>query len=49
MKEDLTKKHDEDIKKTRDELEKTHSTKVKESSELLNLRKMEEHMAKQKK
>ncbi len=41
MKADLTKKHDDEIKKTRDDLEKSLSTKVKESSELLNLRKME--------
>lgn len=32
----------------RQELEKTISLKYKESSELLNLKKMEEHMAKQK-
>ena len=42
-------KHDSDIKKMTEDLDRQLPVKVKESSELLNLRKMEEHMAKQKK
>lgn len=49
MEEDLKKKHWEEQEKTKEHLNATLPVKVKESSDLLNLRKMEEHMAKQKK
>lgn len=41
-------RHNEELHQTEDKLQKTISVKYKESSELLNLKKMEEHMAKQK-
>lgn len=46
---DLSAKHRNDQQKTREELDRYLSLKVKESSDLLNLRKMESHMVKQKK
>ena len=49
MEQDLKKKHDDELAKTKANLDQTLPVKVKESSELLNLRKMQEHMAKQKK
>lgn len=39
----------EELRSTEEELDEKLPKKLKESSELLNLRKMEEHMAKQKK
>ena len=44
----MLNRHNEECLKLEDELNVQLSTKVKESSELLNLRKMEEQMAKQK-
>lgn len=41
-------RHKKELEETRKELEVQFSPKVKETSELLNLRKMEEHMVKQK-
>ena len=41
-------KHQNELDSLRNELEKQLPYKVKESSEFLNLKKMEEHMAKQK-
>lgn len=46
---ELLVKHKQELEALRKELEVELSPKVKESSELLNLRKMEEHMVKQKK
>ncbi|KAM3142968.1 hypothetical protein pb186bvf_005031 [Paramecium bursaria] len=48
VEQDLLLKQQQDIKTTVDELEATLPYKPKESSELLNLRKIEEHLAKQK-
>lgn len=45
----MLKRHENEIDKLKEDLERQLPTKVKESSECLNLRKMEEHMAKQKK
>lgn len=45
---DMEERHRQDADNTRANLEKQLSTKVKESSEFLNLKKMEESMAKQK-
>jgi hypothetical protein len=45
---DLEAKHKQDQEAMRQDLEKTVPQKNKDSSELLNLKKMEEHMAKQK-
>ena len=45
----MLERHNGDINKLHEELDRQLPKKVKESSELLNLRKMEEHMAKQKK
>lgn len=44
----MTERHKKEQSETLKELEVQYSPKVKESSELLNLRKMEEHMVKQK-
>ena len=46
---ELLAKHKQELEALRKELEVELSPRVKESSELLNLRKMEEHMVKQKK
>lgn len=46
---ELLTKHKQELEALRKELEVELSPRVKESSELLNLRKMEEHMVKQKK
>ena len=45
----MSLRHDAEQQKLRDDLGNQLPTKNKESSELLNLRKMEEHMVKQKK
>lgn len=45
---DMEGRHQNECDSLRAELEKQLSFKVKESSEFLNLKKMEEHMAKQK-
>ena len=45
---ELLAKHKQELQDTRKELEAELSTKVKESSDLLNLRTMEQHMVKQK-
>ena len=45
---DMQAKHQNELDSLRNELEKQLPYKVKESSEFLNLKKMEEHMAKQK-
>ena len=47
--EEMSARHQKEQQETRQELDVTLSPKVKESSELLNLRKMEAHMVKQKK
>ena len=49
MEKEMSDRHMEEIAKTEAELNETLPKKLKESSELLNLRKMEEHMAKQRK
>lgn len=46
---EMLDRHKQEIESSKKELEMELSPKVKESSELLNLRKMEEHMVKQKK
>lgn len=45
---EMLERHKNEQNETLKELEVQYSPKVKESSELLNLRKMEEHMVKQK-
>ena len=45
----MSDRHMDELAKTSAELDATLPKKLKESSELLNLRKMEEHMAKQRK
>ena len=45
---EMLERHAKEIEETKKELDVQLSPKVKESSELLNLRKMEEHMVKQK-
>lgn len=45
---DLLTSHNKELQDTRKVLEAEFSTKVKESSDLLNLRTMEQHMVKQK-
>lgn len=44
----MTDRHKKEIEETKKDLDIQLSPKVKETSELLNLRKMEEHMVKQK-
>ena len=44
----MNERHSKECSETKQELEVQLSPKVKETSELLNLRKMEEHMVKQK-
>jgi hypothetical protein len=46
---EMSIRHTEECHKTRENMNSQLTLKVKESSELLNLRKMEEQMAKQKK
>lgn len=46
---DMADRHQRELKESKEELDRQLPIKLKESSELLNLRKMEEHMAKQKK
>ena len=48
MANDLEGKHQQDLENLRNQMEKDLPYRVKESSEFLNLKKMEEHMAKQK-
>ena len=48
MTSDLAAKHESEQQNLRNTLERELPYKVKESSEFLNLKKMEEHMAKQK-
>ena len=45
---EMCDRHNKEIEDTKKELDTHLSPKTKESSELLNLRKMEEHMVKQK-
>lgn len=49
MEKEMSDRHMDELAKTSAELDATLPKKLKESSELLNLRKMEEHMAKQRK
>lgn len=46
---DIEAKHSNELESTKNQLERQLPYKVKESSECLNLRKMEQYMAKQKK
>lgn len=45
----MFQKHEEETKATENELNENLPSKLKESSELLNLKRIEEEMAKQKK
>lgn len=49
LEEEMFQKHEEETKATENELNENLPSKLKESSELLNLKRIEEEMAKQKK
>ena len=48
MSKDMQNRHQTELDALKNDMEKQLPFKVKESSEFLNLKKMEEHMAKQK-